>query len=133
VHPRADRALRRYFVQFACRAETGAATREIAIELPAGLDPAVAGGRIALRGVARDGDGRAAGPNLWIVAFFDSAESTLQVATSTTVLSDGTYPIATLPAAHHAASAPFEGGRMWAHEFTLPIDVTEARQDFALR
>lgn len=120
-------------VRFACRAEAGASTREIEIALPGGLDPAAAGGRIALSGVARDGDAPAAGRNLWIVAYFDSAEGTLQVATSTTVLSDGTYALATLPAARHTVTTWFEGGRSWSREFTLPLDVAEARMDFTIR
>ncbi|MBL8863479.1 MAG: sigma-70 family RNA polymerase sigma factor [Planctomycetes bacterium] len=120
-------------VQFACRADAGALGREITIALPMGLDPGVAGSRIALSGLAHGADGPAAGRNLRIAACFDSAEGTLQVVTSTTVLSDGSYALATLPAGRHTASTWFEGGRNWTLEFTLPLDVSAARQDFALR
>lgn len=121
-----------HFVQFGCRVAAGANEREIAIELPAGLDPA-GSGRIALRGNVRDGAEPAAGLSLWIIVPFETPDGTLQIATTTTVLSDGTYSLPTLPAARHYASSPLPGGRSWSHEFTLPLDVAEARYDFALR
>ena len=69
---------------------------------------------------------------LAVRALRDMPGGTLAIQASTTVLSDGTYVLATVPAPRHVAACWLDGAK-WEQEFTLPLDVAEARMDFTIR
>lgn len=120
-------------IVFECPEGAGAPSSPLVIDLPPGVDVrGVPGVGITLSGTVRARGAPDGGRKLWISAVYDRPGGTLSIAAMATALSDGSYVLRTLPAPRHSVSyrmgpSPFE------QEFTLPLDVPEARRDFDVR